>query len=239
MKKKQLHSFWVPILLAVISTSLLFVLAEYVFHIPSSFLSSSEPPIKDGWTPREMNNSGDITPTIPKEQKVCTMDYSPVCGKDLNTYSNACMAESNETTVLHKGNCVSADIPKEPVVASGTTLPIIDTEKRENTEIFDTGSYQIYESKNFGYSFALPKFAYYQALGARDGANHVMAIGATSTGVEDVNADIVTYFYKAPPSNPPEGSVLLILENGSLYARANSSSPKSEKIMETIKASAK
>lgn len=62
----------------------------------------------------------------------------------------------------------------------------------------------MYENKSFNYSFALPKYTYYQGLGARDGASHALAIALTASGVEDVGtADVRVYFYKTSPTTPP------------------------------------
>ncbi|MGB0932505.1 MAG: Kazal-type serine protease inhibitor family protein [Chitinophagales bacterium] len=36
---------------------------------------------------------------------MCTMDYTPVCGCDEKTYSNACVAEKNGVTFWTKGEC--------------------------------------------------------------------------------------------------------------------------------------
>ena len=37
--------------------------------------------------------------------RICTMDFTPVCGCDAVTYSNACSAASAGATVDHAGEC--------------------------------------------------------------------------------------------------------------------------------------
>ncbi len=106
-------------------------------------------------------------------------------------------------------------------------------------EFTDTGSYHIYENKSFKYSFALPKYTYYQGLGARDGASHALAISLTASGVEDMStSEVKVYFYKTPPATLPTGKEAT-LASGVLYIDGDMTNPKIAKIIETILASAK
>ncbi|XP_055338569.1 bdellin B-3-like [Paramacrobiotus metropolitanus] len=36
---------------------------------------------------------------------ICTADFSPVCGKNGKTYSNACKAKCEKQPVAHTGSC--------------------------------------------------------------------------------------------------------------------------------------
>ena len=46
-----------------------------------------------------------IDPAKVNEEAICTMDYTPVCGCDNTTYSNACGAENSGVTSWTEGAC--------------------------------------------------------------------------------------------------------------------------------------
>lgn len=47
-----------------------------------------------------------------------------------------------------------------------------------------TNSNHLYENQSFQYGYELPKYTYYRGYGARDGADHSVAVSLTASGVE-------------------------------------------------------
>lgn len=63
----------------------------------------------------------------PKDIMICTMEYAPVCGVDDITYSNACMAESQNIEIAHEGECQNmqmANPASEYCIQNGGELTI-------------------------------------------------------------------------------------------------------------------
>lgn len=66
----------------------------------------------------------------------------------------------------------------------------------------DPLKYQIYTNKSFGYSLALPKYAYYQGGLSADKKSHVLAIDLSASGVALVDTALVRAIYQ--PVGAPE-----------------------------------
>lgn len=57
----------------------------------------------------QVDKSGNISVVnSPEEERVCTFEYFPVCGKDGETYGNACAAELVGVEISFDGECQDA-----------------------------------------------------------------------------------------------------------------------------------
>jgi Kazal-type serine protease inhibitor domain len=261
LETEELESTGVPystIIATVLVTVLVFLMTDYFWAFPSSLFEPKEvPPKIDIVRPTDTGATTEPRPTI------CTMEYAPVCGVDDKTYSNACMARGNGVDIARDGECEASEVipgstgsdipPADDDAPTGyqpmdewvppvtISLPDGDTPVTDEVETFDTGTYILYDNTSVGYSLALPKYVYYQGYGARDGASHSLAIGLTSTGTDAFEtADVRVYYYKGTaPLDVMAGATRIDTTSGTIIVdSANSTNPKVQKIVDTIRMSA-
>lgn len=58
-------------------------------------------------TIKDMCGAADAPGICSAIPEMCTMDYTPVCGCDGNTYSNECVANSKGVSASYAGECTS------------------------------------------------------------------------------------------------------------------------------------
>jgi hypothetical protein len=220
-----------PIIFTIISTLIVVLVSEYLFQVPSRLVNRIDPLpplISRDHSPAILPRPVSPQASQSTQSGSCPLEYAPVCGIDSKTYSNACMAGLSSTRIKYPGSCESR------ISDTSTTGSLASSWQSQ----FDPISYNIYKNNTFGYSLALPRYAYYQWYGTKWGSVHTLAIALSASGVTDSStAPVRLYFYTTPPQIPPS-SDSLALSGGTLYIDTSSTEPKILKIIDTIRKSA-
>lgn len=208
--KKVASPSWVEeykVPVSIVGTLILLLVVEYVFHFPSSLFRPASNPLPEPVISVTHKLPGEDEKPLPS----CSDQENLVCGKDGKTYKNPCFARVAKAEVHKLGACkgvpvseVTPDTTERTQILEGnnTTNSTSVAIEHDPSMLTNTGKYRVYANEKIGYRFALPKYAFYQGFGAKDGAVHAVAVGLTASGVEVFDtADVRLWYYKKMPTN--------------------------------------
>jgi len=76
----------------------------FLLLIPTIFVMPSCQPVADG-VQNKLAKSSQVCMGEVQKQRMCTMQFDPVCGCNGKTYSNACVAKAAGVLQMEKGAC--------------------------------------------------------------------------------------------------------------------------------------